>query len=434
MIETGLVNATEDARRQFAARAYGLMQTLTARPEKRWALACDDTEYFALGLLALLAADKQVVLPQAARPASVCAAQTQAILSDMPVLADFEPLHPAASETADTGLVLQDISDNAGLELCTSGSTGTAKRVTKHFGQLRAEIRALDRLWRDRIGDAPVLSTVPHYHLYGLLFRVLWPLWAKRALARHTCLHPFELTHATQKGTRCVIVSSPAFLSRIKTREALPDPALVAALFSSGTPLASATASWLASGYGLPATEVYGSTETGGIAWREQRDGDTAWTPLPDVELRASETLQVRSPWTWDRTWAATGDRASFAADGRLQVHGRGDAVLKFEDKRISLTEMAARLCKHPAISDARVIVVPGARHRLGAVVALSSDARFTPKTAQRQLSQSLRDALRQYYDPVLIPRKWRYVDALPENAMGKVTQQALLELFAAKT
>lgn len=423
---------TRTSRHEYAARAGRLMQTLAARPEERWALVCENTGHFAIGLLAALAAGKRVVLPQAARSASIEAAGAEAVISDISALQDGRHLDPADAPATGPDIEMRELEDSTALELHTSGSTGEAKRVVKQFAQLRAEIRVLEEVWGERLRGVPILATVPHYHLYGLLFRVLWPLASGRAFATSTCLHPFELKHAARQLGRCAIVSSPAFLSRLADPGDLPEVAGVAAIFSSGAPLAKRAAQWLAQRYGLPATEVYGSTETGGIAWREQGPGDSTWTLLPGVRARAGEQLAVRSPWTPAADWIDTGDRARIADNGRLHLLGRADAVLKFEDKRISLAEMANRLCEEALVSDARVVVVPGLRARLGAVVVPATPGLAETAEARRYLSRQLREALCRHYDGVLVPRKWRFVSALPENAMGKVTRQSLLALFEA--
>jgi acyl-coenzyme A synthetase/AMP-(fatty) acid ligase len=49
-------------------------------------------------------------------------------------------------------------------------------------------------------------------------------------------------------------------------------------------------------------------------------------------------------------------------------------------------------------------------------------------------VNESLRAWLRVSYEPLLIPRKWRFPDALPGNAMGKLEQAKLLTLFGDET
>lgn len=411
-------------RAALAVRAAALADRARRQPEPRWALACDDSAEFAAGLLGLLAAGKTVVLPQSARPASASAVGADILLTNPgELMRDAAPSDRAVPS-------LDNLPGESRVELCTSGSTGEPKQVVKRLDQLLAEVDMLESQWGDRLGDAAIFATVPHHHLYGLLFRILWPLRHGRPFARHTCLQPFELTAGCRTFRRTALVSSPAFLSRLENADALPPADRLCMLFSSGAPLDADTAAWLQQNHGRAATEIYGSTETGGIGWRRQQSGaENAWTLLPGVELRAGDDTRVRSPWTADRDWVATGDRTRQLTDGRVMLDGRSDSVVKFEDKRVSLPEMAARICEHPDVGDARVVIVPGSRQRLGAVVVTAATVALDAD-ARRRLSRDLRERLRAHYDPVLLPRRWRYVDALPGNSMGKVSHAALLRLF----
>jgi acyl-coenzyme A synthetase/AMP-(fatty) acid ligase len=279
------------------------------------------------------------------------------------------------------------------------------------------------------------LATVPHHHIYGLLFRVLWPLCAGRPFGSQTLADPVSLQAAVMKGSRSVLVSSPAHLERLPV---LADLALWSAklgrIFSSGGPLSAANAHAIREAVGRAPTEVLGSTETGGIAWRE-RDGsrdEDAWTPLPGVVLRVDEAraLHVSSPYA-GVTELATGDAASCLPDGRMQLLGRIDRIAKVEGKRVSLEEMETRLRQHPWVREARTAPLPDRDQRLGAVVVLGDLGKLALAERTRAVcAQTLRAHLAPYFDAVLLPRRWRFVDALPFDERGKITAAALAEIL----
>src|SRR5690606_13915344 len=102
--------------------------------------------------------------------------------------------------------------------------------------------------------------------------------------------------------------------------------------------------------------EILGSTETGGVAWRQQQ-GDDGWTALPgvDVALNDAGLLQVTSPWA-DAGAQVMGDRAELLDAGRFRLLGRADEIVKLEEKRLSLTEMNARLQAHALVAEVRVV------------------------------------------------------------------------------
>jgi acyl-coenzyme A synthetase/AMP-(fatty) acid ligase len=425
------------SRGAFRRRVQTLRAVLDLHPAKRWALVCEDSGWFGAGLLALAAHGRSVVLPQAPQAGALKDLGIEAVLTDRPqAFAGFEVVaiaEPGADFTA-SDVVLDDATR---VEFYTSGSSGAPKCVPKAFAQLRLEVQALERQWGASLGDAQVTGTVPHHHLYGLLFRVLWPLSAGRPFRAGMCLQPFELRTATA-GARCVIVSSPAFLSRLHAYGELPAAASVDALFSSGAPLPDEAARGLKQGWGRPAIEVYGSTETGGIAWRawETAEDRPWWKPIAGVETEirpedAGPRLWARSGCTYEQDWMPSGDLARYGADGRFALQGRADDVLKFEDKRISLSEMRAELLRHPWVAEARLLLLPGTRQQLGAVVVLTAEGRATlDAQGKRALQEQLREALRERYEALLIPRKWRFPTALPDNAMGKTEQARLLALF----
>lgn len=424
------------SRRAFRARVASLRAQLDEHPAKRWALVCEDAGWFGAGLLALAGGGRHIVLPPAPQAGALQGTGVEAVLTDrpeaftgMPTLAVVDP-----SDDFEAPPPMPD--DATRVEFYTSGSSGTPKCVPKAYAQLRLEVEGLERQWGAGLGDARVVGTVPHHHLYGLLFRVLWPLSAGRTFHSGMCLQPAEL-RAAAGGDPCVIVSSPAFLSRVAGAE-LPPVAQVSALFSSGAPLPDAAARSLGEDWGRAAIEVYGSTETGGIGWRAWDGTQTRpwWRPIRGVEaeIREDESgprLWAKSDCTFAHDWMPSGDLARFGADGRFVLQGRADDVLKFEDKRVSLSEMRGHLLSHPWVAEARLLLLDGKRQQIGAVVVLKPEGRAAFESAgKRALQDRLRESLSTRYEALLLPRKWRFPDALPGNAMGKTEHARLLALF----
>ncbi|MBU6469517.1 MAG: acyl--CoA ligase [Gammaproteobacteria bacterium] len=424
----------------FWRRVHGLRAALASQPAQRVALVCEDSGWFAAGMLALAQTGRICVVPQAPQAGSITAsgAHVGAVLTDRPgEFTEFTTLAigdapPAGDATAS----LPD--DDVCIECYTSGSSGMPKCVLKAFGQLRREVAALEQQWGEQLGDALVLGTIPHYHLYGTLVRVLWPLLAGRTFVTHTCVQAAELRRWAAQH-RCVIVSSPAFLQRIAAPAELPPAAQVAAVFSSGAPLADPFAERLQRDWGHAPIEIYGSTETGGVAWRVWSGSAERpyWRLLPGVqtELReepAGMRLWVKSGFTWQSGWMATGDLARRHDDGRLVLLGRADDVVKLEDKRVSLSEMRTRLMAHAWVENVRLLLLAGPRRSIGAVVILNAAGRRQlAANGKLPTSRELRNWLRRSYEPVLLPRKWRFPEALPDNDMGKIEHANLQQLFA---
>jgi hypothetical protein len=181
---------------------------------------------------------------------------------------------------------------------------------------------------------------------------------------------------------------------------------------------------------------MLGSSETGGIAWREPLRA-RGWTPLPGVRCRldAEGILEVCSPFAGGAGFVATGDCASLLPDGAIELLGRADQIVKLEEKRISLDAMAQRLCAHAWVSEARIVAIDGTRMQLGAVLVLGDEGRIElQQQGRRVFNARLRDYLLQFFERQATPRKWRYVERMPANSQGKIAVADLRALFADAT
>ena len=111
----------------------------------------------------------------------------------------------------------------------------------------------------------------------------------------------FEELMPVLSTRECVLVSSPAHLQRLPENPGWSEARQrLRAVFSSGGPLTLKVAQEAERLLGSVPIEVYGSSETGGIAWRQQRAKiDEAWSPFPGVTWRIDPqdgVLEVRSP------------------------------------------------------------------------------------------------------------------------------------------
>ncbi|MGA9915387.1 MAG: AMP-binding protein [Paraburkholderia sp.] len=425
--------ATVLDRAAFRARVSTLVTLMQAQAARRYALCIDDPFDFACALFALFACGKEPVIPANATPGYLAdlADAYDAVLTDAdlpPAVRDVDADVTHALDASHT------IDPQAPLTLYTSGSSGTPKPIRKTLAQFNAEVHTLEKQWGALVGDATMLASVPHHHIYGLLFRVLWPLAAGRAFDRAISIEPLHLQTQIAQCGATVVVSTPAQLSRWP---ALPGFAALKpaprAFFSSGGPLAVEAAQEYAAAYGAAPLEIYGSTETGGIAWRRQ-DQTEAWQPVAGIEVRRDEdgALNVRSPHLDHTGWHRTDDKIAFDADGRFRLQGRLDRVLKLDGKRVSLPELEARLALHPYVAQAAIVPLEGAsRERVGAVVALTEAGSEALRAEGRvPLAQTLRRHLAEYFDVVVLPRHWRFRLTLPFDSRGKLPVAAVAAAF----
>jgi acyl-CoA synthetase (AMP-forming)/AMP-acid ligase II len=453
---------------RFLMRARAWHALLHGRPGRDFALYLEDSVEFGAALLGAWHAGKTIWLSADTLEATCASLQASVdgFLGEFP--AYLEPLLPEpdnfdkVGESGAVGVFADDAdmggalaADFPALVVFTSGSTGAAQAIPKKLSQLANEVATLDQLFGPTAGDAAILATVSHQHIYGLLFKVLWPLASGRAIHAISIAFPEALAPAMASAP-CVLIASPAHLKRLPDHLDWRGAAhMLRAVFSSGGPLAPETALAMGSLLGKVPVEVYGSSETGGVAWR-QRGGtsgsqandaaagssvhalaDDAWQPFPKVEWRIGDedgALEVRSPHLPDDAWLALADRAERCGGRRFVLRGRNDRIVKIEEKRISLTAMEAALIASGLAADARVVVcdqIAGERQRLAAFVVPTAAGRALIETdGKAALNARLRAALSATVELVALPRRWRYLEQLPVNAQGKTTLAALLALL----
>jgi len=443
--EAGTLTAAE-----LLSRAGAVAAALRALGPGPVVLLAEDRAHFAAGLLGAWSAGRVVQLPPSTAPAAVeaLARRAAALMHDQlrPAPAGVTVVdlssggavgdscaRPSASQVSGVAGLgpagespsrrLLPLPSDAALVLHTSGSSGEPLAIRKGAGQLVGEALALVLAFG--LDGARVAPTVPSHHIYGLLWGVVVPLVSGGAFLRETPLHAETVAAALRRHALDVLVSAPAHLRGLLALERGSLPRLRRAI-SSGAPLPPATAAALSDAQGLAVTEVLGSTETGGVAWRLSPGEDDGWTPLPGVRLDLDAgLLTVDAPWLdpdGPRPHRLA-DRGERLPHGRVRHLGRDDGVVKVAGKRVALLEVERALLALSGVADAAVLALPGDEARgveLGAlVVAPGRDA------------AALRTELAAWLDPTAIPRRLVLLDALPRAPTGKLPRAAALAALA---
>ncbi|MDG9926704.1 MULTISPECIES: acyl-CoA synthetase family protein [unclassified Pseudomonas] len=470
--KTGRAVALEPAldHAQLHQRALCLAGALQARGVRRVALYLEDAGELAIALLGAWRAGVTVLLPADAQAQSRQRLAEQADLwLDTTEGLEGEALSPAGLEL-----------DACRLILCTSGSSGEPKLIDKSLRQLANEVEALERLWGADLVGATILGSVAAQHIYGLLFRVLWPLCAGRPFWRRALPFPEDLQReslAITRGAGSVAseedarreaarprslqavneqaepplnaaacaqpaaasgapgfawVASPALLKRMGDNLDWNALGAVRRVFSSGGALPADVSAELGEQLGQRPTEIYGSSETGGIAWRQ---GGELWQPFPGVELSLNDegALRIASPYLPNGYIEQSADAAELQADGRFALRGRLDRIVKLEEKRISLPMLERVLITHEWVADARLGVIQEGRAFLGALLALSpTGLQALRNQGRKMLVAALRQHLVGHCETIALPRRWRLLLELPYNSQGKLAQARIDELVAA--
>jgi acyl-coenzyme A synthetase/AMP-(fatty) acid ligase/3-hydroxymyristoyl/3-hydroxydecanoyl-(acyl carrier protein) dehydratase len=413
---------------QLRAQALSVAAGLQSRGVKRLAVHLEDAADLAIALLAAWRAGVSVLLP-----ADLQAQTRQRWSQEVDLWLTDQPGDVQLHDFTQPGLPGAELDlDQCRLSLCTSGSSGEPKRIDKTLRQLANEVEALELLWGADLGEACIIGSVATQHIYGLLFRVLWPLCAGRPFVRRQLAFSEDLQRASREYPAFAWVASPALLKRMGDNLDWPALSAVRRVFSSGGALPSEAAQSLHQRLQQWPTEILGSSETGGIAWRQ---GESLWQPFAGVELSQDSdgALLITSPYLPAGHVEHSADAARIAADGRFELLGRLDRIVKLEEKRISLPMLEQALAAHEWVAEARLGVVQENRASLGALLVLSESGLFALREhGRRDLTETLRKHLSQHCEALALPRRWRLLRQMPLNSQGKLAQADVEALLLA--
>ncbi|PTP39540.1 AMP-fatty acid ligase [Vibrio splendidus] len=407
-----------------------LVNLLSSSHFQRVAICTQDSCLFSVAFLACAVSKKHIILPGNYQPCALaelsehfdCLLVDDSIgevdVSNVRNIQTLLDSNPKAQKPLTDNLAPIDLAAIQ-LTLFTSGSSGTPKAIDKTLEHLDIETAQLDKNWGDLLKGNRVHSTVSHQHIYGLLFRILWPLCSGVPFARHNLEYPEQiLSHANKQS---VLISSPALLKRLKHET---KPAQLAGVFSSGGPLPTESAHQALNLLGHFPIEVFGSTETGGIAFRQQQSAQTPWQLFDCIEasLNSENCIKLLSPYIDKNNWYQTADECEMVSSNQFILKGRTDRVIKIEEKRVSLVEVEKRLEQLPWVSEC--VVIPfeePERLILASVLVLSDQGQAKLATMSKgKFWLMLRSELRKWLEPIAIPRKYRVVDEIPLNSQGK--------------
>jgi len=413
------------------ALAAGILQDL---PEKD-AVACLCTEnkaFILASLLASLAGGFSLVLPYALTPKALADVRDRlpfsVLITDDPKTTPpgIRTLTPRPAADNPT-LSLETPPDREFFYFFTGGSTGRPQVWSKTPINLFAEgfyQTARHRLTEDDL----ILATVPPYHIYGFLFSVLFPLVSSARVVNPTPTYPEEIRHALLAHRPTVFVSVPAHYRVLNGADIRCDSPRMA--FSSAGRLDPADGEAFHAKTGADVVEVYGSTETGGIATRCRNRGETGLTPFDGIDWKIeNELLCVRSPFispgieTDKEGFFVTGDRVRKSGNAAFELIGRADGIVKVGGNRVDLEDIRMKLTGLDGVDDAVVIALPSENGRENEICALVQG-----NADKDRLLAAASDLL----EPAALPRRVTIVDALPVTAAGKYDRDAIKAVFSA--
>jgi acyl-coenzyme A synthetase/AMP-(fatty) acid ligase len=396
---------------------------------------CTDRYAFAVAFGAALLRERGCLLPPNARPETLAALRAahgsmfvatddpalQVAGLDVLIVADGTPANSEAQPlpAAPAGLLAAC--------LLTSGSTGQPQPHAKSWAVLHANTeggvqRLCELLGRPTLRGLTLVATVPPQHSYGFESSVLLPMLGGAAFHAGRPFYPADIAAALAEVPRPrALVTTPFHLKALLSAGlALPPCDLV---LSATAPLSPQLAREAESRFGGALIEIYGCTEAGQVATRRSAQTEV-WTtygalrihqqPVPDggeVECFFVQGGHVLEP-------TPLADLLKLEDERRFRLLGRANDLIHVAGRRSSLGHLDYHLNSIEGVQDGAFWVpdeVPDAVVRPVAFV-------VAPELPRETIIAALRTRL----EAPFVPRRVVHVSALPREATGKLTREAL--------
>ena len=426
--------------KDFLVDSAKMRAFILKNPNDDWILHCEDYWYFLCTFVALLQCNKRILLTQNISESFIEEIKTPGVefltdqnAPDSTSIADLIENSETPDEKFIRNLPVLN-ADETRILMYTSGSTGKPKAVPQRMTEFEADNAFIISKWAKEFTSRKLVTTVSQHHIYGFLFGSSLPFTLGVPFRRTRVTFPEEFE--TLNDEEYMIIATPAFLKRtIEVEEKLPlkNPWI----FTSGGACTPEVASRTETVFGFCPLEVYGSTETSGIAYRQQNKDGLKFTPFDNAKLWLGDDgcLRIVSPYIKNPEGFATADLAEFFEDGRFILKGRSDSIVKIEEKRISTTEVENRLLESGLVSDVKVVALQNEiRQYLAAAIVLNAEGKKKFADTEKYLiNRWFHDFLMQFFENVVLPKKWRFVDALPVDVQGKKHKDEIIAMFNAE-
>ena len=269
--------------------------------------------------------------------------------------------------------------------------------------------------------------------MYGLLWRFLFPLANGICTDLDIVFTPEELQYKQSLYDKVLFMTTPSFLDGItKYQNQYSFKNNCIGIYSSGSLLHTKTSKDAYEMFGVSPFEIFGSTETGGVASRQQKNG-LDWTIFSPVKVNLTEDnmLLIESDFSCQNPYLMS-DIVQKTSQNTFLLKGRGDRMVKIAEERVSLPEMEDKLCDYKYIDKSYVLAVNSKdRDIICAAITLNEDGKkHIIKNGRHQFVKELKQYLLGFIPNVVLPRKIRIINTIPVNSQGKYIKSDIAAMF----
>jgi fatty-acyl-CoA synthase len=353
----------------------------------------------------------------------------------------FESLAPPDGDA--DGLSAEVDADDPLLLIYTSGTTGRPKGALLTHANCFWTNLSFD-LATGLTGDDVVLQVLPQFHCGGWNVQPLLAWWKGARVVLERAFEPARVLALLAEKRVTTLMGVPAIYLFLSHEPAFADVDLTSLRLAvvGGAPMPEELIRvWQARG--IEIVQGYGLTEAApNVLCLPPEDAmrrmGFAGKPYPYVEVRLGEEseLQVRGPnvfpgyWRNPEAtaavlrdgWLHTGDVAEVDDEGCYRIRGRLKDMYISGGENVYPAEVESVLHEHEAVADVAVVGVADERWGEVGVAFVVAKA----PVSEDALVEHCRDRLARYK----IPKRVRFVDALPMSAMNKVQKDELRALL----
>jgi acyl-coenzyme A synthetase/AMP-(fatty) acid ligase len=302
----------------------------------------------------------------------------------------------------------------------TSGTTGMPTGAIKTSHNIEKDLDDLVKIFAN-FDIREVVATVPFIHVYGFLVGLMLPYRLGVDLVFKEHFLPHDLLEFAQKGS--LIVTTPLYIKSLILLDETKD--LKDTIFISSTgPLSAQIAKEFTDKFNTTLIQIFGSTETGSIAYKKQ--DDELWLPFDSVEisLNSQGLLGIKSPYVSpfllqnSKLETTSSQIQSFdyalVEQGKFKLIGRDIHIIKVAGKRYSTIQIEDILEQIDGINKAFVYVEHRKNELKDEILKVFIESSRTIK------SKEIKEILKQNFGHINIPLELAIVDKIPTTAMGK--------------
>lgn len=287
----------------------------------------------------------------------------------------------------------------------TSGSTGLSKYCQHNLENLEKEATFLASVF---VGRKRILRAVPSHHIYGFIFGILLPRHLDIEVVDVSGLSANTLNAILKPGD--LILGFPEFWCAISEAnlEFVND---VIGVNSTGPCLQEVGLSLLALNL-KSFFDVYGSSETAGVGWRNHPLN--AYTLFPYWKKHPTEPQLIREDDP--HTLTKLQDKLEWSSGIEFKVLGRNDDIVQVGGNNVSLHHVTQILQQYPLVKSATVRLMrreEGTRLKAFVVPIKNGTETLTIEKLEEYLNTYLKTEER--------PKSIMIGDSLPINALGKL-------------